>query len=119
MLMTKVKLKQSLALVFSVLVIALIFQACSSGPKLSPSAQKGKAVYMSSCIACHNADPRVAGALGPDIAGSSKELIYNKVIENKYPAGHQPKRTTKQMVPMPQHKDDIDALYEYLNSFSK
>lgn len=118
-MMTKVKFQKSLALVFFVLLITLALQACTSKETLSPLAQKGKTVYLSSCIACHNVNPRVAGALGPDIAGSSLELIRSKVLENKYPAGYTPKRNTKQMVPMPQHQNDIDALFEYLNSFSK
>jgi mono/diheme cytochrome c family protein len=119
MKLMRVKLFFNLALIFSLLLITLVFQACTKKENLSPLAQKGKTVYLASCIACHNADPRVSGALGPDIAGSSKELLTARVLNAKYPAGYQPKRATKQMVAMPQHKNDIEALFEYLNSFSK
>ena len=34
-------------------------------------APQGRQVYLSSCIACHNADPAKDGALGPAVAGAS------------------------------------------------
>ena len=77
---------------------------------------KGRAVYMANCIACHNADPQKPGVLGPEIAGSSKELLQARVLSTGYPPGYTPKRTTKLMAPMPQLKDDIDALHAYLNA---
>jgi mono/diheme cytochrome c family protein len=77
---------------------------------------RGKAVYQSTCIACHNANPRVSGSLGPDIWGSSKELLALRVLAAQYPPGYKPKRPTRVMPPFPQHQRDIDALHAYLNS---
>jgi len=62
------------------------------GPTGSEAAQRGKTVYMSVCIACHNGDPNEDGTLGPAIAGSSLELIAAKVLRAEYPEGYEPKR---------------------------
>ncbi|MGE0615279.1 MAG: cytochrome c [Bacteriovoracia bacterium] len=77
---------------------------------------RGKAIYQTSCIACHNPDPRKGGTLGPEIAGSSEALIEARVMRAEYPQGYTPKRTTKSMVAMPQLKGEIQALTAYLNS---
>jgi len=119
MKLMRVKLFSNLALILLICLFVLTSQACAQKKSLSPLAQKGKSVYLTSCIACHNANPTKAGALGPDVAGSSKELLKSRIVDAKYPAGYKPKKNTKLMVPMPQNKGDIDALYEYLNSFSK
>ncbi len=59
-------------------------------PTGSEAAQRGKSVYMSVCIVCHNGDPNEDGALGPAIAGSSLELIQAKVLRAEYPEGYEP-----------------------------
>ncbi len=74
----------------------------------------GRATYFSSCIACHNQDPKLMGALGPAIAGSSKTLLETKVLKGEYPPDYEPKRPTKLMVPLPQMKDKIEALHAFL-----
>lgn len=76
---------------------------------------RGKAVYMANCIACHSTDPKSAGALGPDVAGSSRELLEARILRAEYPAGYTPKRSTKVMVAIPTLKDEIDALFAFLN----
>jgi mono/diheme cytochrome c family protein len=119
MKLMRAKLLSNLALIFSICLFVLISQACAQKQSPSLLTQKGKTVYLTSCIACHNVDPAKPGALGPAVAGSSKELLKARILEAKYPAGYKPKKNTKLMVPMPQNKGDIDALYEYLNSFSK
>ncbi len=48
------------------------------------------------------------------LAGSSGKLLFKKVIENGYPDGYSPKRTTKVMAPLPHLKGEIDALEAYL-----
>ena len=77
---------------------------------------RGKSVYQSNCTACHAPDPRVAGALGPDLAKSSLELLELRVLRAEYPAGYTPKRSSKVMQPLPHLKADIPALHAYLNS---
>lgn len=76
--------------------------------------ERGKVVYMARCTSCHNMNPKYAGSLGPEIFGSSKNLILMRVLEAKYPEGYTPKRGTNLMTPMPDLKNEIDALYEYL-----
>ena len=79
---------------------------------------RGKAVYQTNCTACHNGDPKKPGAVGPELAGSSRELIEARVLRAEYPPGYKPKRQTHLMVPLPQLKPEIDALAEYLNYFN-
>ncbi len=78
--------------------------------------QKGKNIYQSQCISCHNSDPSKVGAIGPKLAGSSLELLEKKLFLGVYPDGYQPQRKTGQMPLFPHLKSDIRALHEYLNS---
>jgi len=79
-------------------------------------ATRGKQIYQSTCIACHNSDPKKSGSLGPEVYGSSLELITARVMRAEYPAGYKPKRSTKVMAALPQFKNDLSALAAYLNS---
>jgi mono/diheme cytochrome c family protein len=78
-------------------------------------AARGRVVYMANCIACHNMDPNVDGALGPAISGSSHELLEERVLRAAYPAGYTPKRDSTTMIALPYLAADIDALTAYLN----
>ncbi len=75
-------------------VFASTLAGCEEGgePTGSDAAARGKAVYMNVCVACHNGDPSVDGALGPAIAGSSFELLEAKILRGEYPEGYEPKR---------------------------
>jgi len=90
--------------------------ACSGGdtPPLSETAQRGRSVYMSVCIACHNANPALDGALGPAIAGSSRALLEARVVHAAYPPGYVPKRDSKAMPAFPQLAGQIDDLHAWL-----
>ena len=88
--------------------------AAPAGPPLSPEAAKGKAVYAANCTACHNANPAKAGSLGPDVMGSSRDLLEARVVRGTYPTGYAPKRSSTLMQPMPNLAADIDALAAYL-----
>jgi mono/diheme cytochrome c family protein len=89
--------------------------ACSDGgPRLSPEAERGRAVYAANCLACHAADPNLDGALGPSVAGAARLLIEARVLRAEYPPGYTPKRDTRVMVALPHLADDIDALHSYL-----
>jgi mono/diheme cytochrome c family protein len=109
---------------FFVLILSWALSGLGCTKSSQPSApapppdpiQRGKAVYQSSCTACHNADPRLPGAVGPEVAKSSRELIEARVMHAEYPAGYSPKRKSQLMQPLPQLKDDLGALAAYLNS---
>ena len=99
-----------------VALVVLLALAAGCGPQqaLSPEAERGRQVYQSQCIACHNPDPAQAGPVGPPVKGSSRELLESKVLKGAYPPGYQPKRPTAVMQPMPQLADNIPPLSEYL-----
>jgi len=60
-----------------------------------------------------------AGEPGPPIAGSSRELIADRVLYLKYPPGYKPKRSTHAMRAMPQLANQIDNLYAFLRKRRK
>jgi mono/diheme cytochrome c family protein len=90
-------------------------------PPLTPEQllSRGQTIYQSNCIACHNADPKRVGSIGPDVWGSSKELLLGKIVKGEYPQGYTPKRQTAVMVKLPHLEKEIDALYYYLNNTAK
>ena len=77
---------------------------------------KGKGVYNSVCITCHNINPKLPGAIGPENYGSSLELVKLKVLKGTYPKGYKPKRPSSNMPVFDDQKDDIEALHFYLNN---
>ncbi|MBP9673572.1 MAG: cytochrome c [Bacteriovoracaceae bacterium] len=78
--------------------------------------KRGKTVYLSYCISCHNIDPVKDGSLGPAVAGSSLELLSARVVNANYPAGYKPKRSTGLMVAFPELEKDIPAIHAFLNN---
>lgn len=105
-------MKRSAVALLLLLLAALA--GCSQEPALDPVAERGRQIYQSQCIACHNSDPAKAGPIGPDVRGSSETLLRAKVRDGMYPPGYTPKRPSKVMQPMPQLANDIPALVEYL-----
>jgi mono/diheme cytochrome c family protein len=111
----------------SALVVLLFFAGCTkkSGEKAVETAietsaeatlRRGRSIYQTQCTSCHGSDPKRAGALGPDVFGSSRELLERRILHGDYPAGHKPKSPSKVMVALPHLKNEIDALTAYLNS---
>jgi mono/diheme cytochrome c family protein len=94
----------------------LLLAACSGGEPsgLSPLAQDGERVYQNVCIACHNGDPTKDGALGPAVAGSSRELLEARVVRGEYPPGYTPKRPGGVMPRFEYLEPQIPALTAYL-----
>jgi len=86
----------------------------SSQPAKDPDWQRGRAVFVANCIACHNNDPAKDGPIGPAIKGSPKELLEARVLRNGYPPDYKPKRPTKVMPQFPFLKDEIPYLVAYL-----
>lgn len=87
---------------------------CGEQQALSPSAERGRQVYLAQCVTCHGPDPAQAGPLGPAVKGSSKELLEAKIVSGTYPSGYTPKRSTRVMLPLPALAPDIPALADYL-----
>jgi len=91
---------------------ALALTGCEQ--RLSPSAERGRQVFLAQCATCHGPDPAQAGPIGPAVKGSSRELLEAKVLRGAYPPGYVPKRPTKVMPPLPALADDVGALADYL-----
>jgi mono/diheme cytochrome c family protein len=108
------------ALALCGIALAAGLLACGEKPKASPVATgpgdpaKGRRVYMTVCIACHNPDPAKDGPIGPAIKGASRELIEARVLHASYPPGYIPKRKTALMPKQPQLENDIPDLAAYL-----
>jgi mono/diheme cytochrome c family protein len=75
----------------------------------------GARIYRSHCTACHNPDPAFPGTIGPEILGAPRPLVEARVMRAEYPVGHVPKRTTHNMVAMPQLEPYLDDLTAFLN----
>lgn len=86
-----------------------------AAPSQDKLVERGRSLYMSNCIACHNPNPSQEGALGPPVTGASYELLEARVIRGIYPPGYTPKRTTKVMISLPHLENEIDALTAYLS----
>jgi len=87
------------------------------------SLDKGKRIWLSACIQCHNKDPNVKGPIGPEVVDAPYEVMYAKVMTGRYPdklpAGYVPKRKSKAMRKLPQFKNDIPSIYAYVQSLKK
>jgi mono/diheme cytochrome c family protein len=88
--------------------------ACSDAADAPDLAARGERVYQNVCIACHDADPNRDGALGPAIAGASRELLEARVLRAEYPPGYTPKRESAVMPAFAYLEDEIPALEAYL-----
>ncbi len=77
--------------------------------------EKGQKVYSQNCVACHNPNPKLDGAIGPSLYGSSLELISARVLKASYPAGYKPKRTSSLMPALAGLEKEIPALHAFLN----
>ena len=97
---------------FSLPLIVLLLSGC--GQNGNDAASRGKQVYLTECIACHNIDPARDGTLGPAVKGSSQELLEARVLRGTYPPGYTPKRPTALMLPMPKLAPKIPDLAAFL-----
>jgi mono/diheme cytochrome c family protein len=105
--------KPHAALVLGALALAIAAGGCKSKP-MTP-VDKGRLVYVTHCLICHNSNPNLAGPKGPPIAGSSRTLIADRVLHLAYPPGYTPKRKTHAMRTFPHMTpEQIDALAAYL-----
>lgn len=94
---------------------ALVALSC----KPATPVERGRAIYLSRCVICHNQNPNLAGIKGPPIAGSSRELVEGRVLRLQYPPGYKPKRTTHAMKAMPELAHSVDDLAAFLQSATR
>jgi mono/diheme cytochrome c family protein len=101
-----------------VLCLTFALPGCKDSPqesaKAGPDPNRGRRTYLANCTACHNADPAREGSAGPPVKGSSRELLEEKVLRSRYPAGYTPKRKTSAMPSYPHVKSAIPDLSAYL-----
>jgi mono/diheme cytochrome c family protein len=96
---------------------ALCALACTPADDghFSELAREGEKVYQNVCIACHNGNPNLDGAIGPANAGASAELLTAKVLRGEYPPGYAPKRPGSTTMPRFEYlANKIPALAAYL-----
>lgn len=114
-------IKHFLGIVF-IFVIAFAGLSCKSESIVSEDSatrtpqETGRVIYQTKCISCHNVDPKKSGSLGPDVAGSSLELLRAKIIHGTYPPGYTPKKDTMMMRKFPELEKDLDSLFAYLSN---
>lgn len=77
--------------------------------------ERGKLIYQTNCIACHNPDPKQVGTVGPAIWGASRELLAAKVLKGDYPDGYKKQRETRIMPQLPHLEKELEAVSIYLN----
>jgi mono/diheme cytochrome c family protein len=93
---------------------AVVIVACNSKPP--DAVEKGRMVYMTNCVVCHNPNPNLAGNQGPAIAGSSQALLEARVLHLTYPPGYMPEQKTHAMRAFPQLKSHIGDLHAFLDA---
>jgi mono/diheme cytochrome c family protein len=104
---------------------ALLFAGAISlggcGKSKPPDAiERGRIIYVTRCIICHNADPNRPGMQGPAVAGASRALLEARVLHLAYPPGYKPKRTTHSMRAFPNlSPHDLDYLAAYLKAVAE
>ncbi len=85
--------------------------------------EKGRKLYVANCLRCHNKDPNIKGSIGPEVVDAPYDVMYSKVMTGKYPdplpKGFIPKRKSRAMQPLPRLKNDIPAIWAYVQSLKK
>ena len=100
------------------LALSVVFATACQPKKLTP-VERGRVIYLTNCVVCHNRDPNLPGSQGPPIAGSSRELVEARVLHLAYPPGYKPKRTTHGMRAIPTLAPEIGNIAAYLQSAQK
>jgi mono/diheme cytochrome c family protein len=93
---------------------AMVAAACQPA-KLTP-VERGRIIYTINCTECHNPNPNLPGTQGPPIAGSSRELVEDRVLHLAYPRGYKPKRDTHLMRAIPTLAPEIGNITAFLQA---
>ena len=112
-------MRRALAATLCLIPLAAGLLSCGGGsttetPSGSGDRERGRRIYMATCIACHNVDPSKDGAIGPAVTGASRELLEARILNASYPPNYIPKRKTALMPKQPQLAKDIPDLAAYL-----
>jgi mono/diheme cytochrome c family protein len=100
----------------AVFLLPIFFLSCAKDERpLSALEQQGKTAYNVNCTSCHNSDPKLPGSIGPEVHGSSLELLTARTMYQSYPPGYRPKRDTHLMPVLPYVQKDLPAIHAYLN----
>lgn len=119
--------KPMLLFAFVAVAVALLATGCTKKSSdsvpvaemtVAQLSERGKSIYISNCISCHNVDPAKNGTVGPAVAGSSAELVEARLMRAEYPVNYKPKRDTRMMAAMPHLQKEIPALSAYLSGLS-
>ena len=102
--------------------LALLFLPCmfaigcnsASAVAEDPAVVRGRQAYLGNCIACHNMNPALAGSLGPEVKGATRELLEARILRAEYPPGYKAKRETVLMPAQPQLAGSIADLAAFL-----
>ena len=97
---------------------SLLLSACSDSKPMS-AADRGRQVYLTNCIICHNPDPALAGSQGPPIAGAPRDLVEARIVHAAYPPGYTPQRQTHAMPAQPFLASKVDDLTAFLAEANK
>ena len=107
-----------LGLTLAVCLALALTSGCGEGEDSKtvkgPDPDRGRRLYIATCIICHNTDPSKPGSQGPPTKGSSLELLEAKVLHKRYPPDYKPQRTTKAMPAYPQLRKRIPDIAAYL-----
>lgn len=122
------------SVLFSLIATFSLLSACKGGSQVDPLLkgkteeqikliQRGRAVYLSQCSACHNADPRKVGVLAPEIHDSTMDLLTARVLRGEYPVGYQSKMLKRGQTPtvmpaMPFVEPDLPAIFAFLQAWA-
>ena len=108
----------ALASIVGVAAFLIVLATMTGGGRhgQNPAVQRGRQIYVSTCIACHNGDPSLDGAVGPAVKGASKALLEARLAKAEYPPGYAPKRATHLMPAQPQLVASVDDLAAFLNA---
>ncbi len=101
---------------FGLALIAITAMACAGESEESGDAvvARGEKIYRNICVACHNPNPNQPGALGPVIAGASRELLEARLLRGEYPTGYTPQRNTQQMPRFEFLEPNLDDIAAFL-----
>ena len=112
-------IKYSLRGLIAPLFLILAFNLAADDKLL----ERGRRIYISNCISCHNKDPNIKGAIGPEVIDAPLEVMTSKIMTGGYPnplpKGFVPKRKTKAMRKIPKLEKDIPAIYAWIQSMKK